>query len=110
MSMNWLCKFFMEGGASACRNGEKVCRLSARACVWVGCLSLCYNQRGARKDQQGGRAKDTARESKERLRRLFLALCVRLPPPPGSERAKKRKRERERERDHMCTCCFCVRV
>ncbi len=24
MSLNWLCKFFMEGGASACRNGVNV--------------------------------------------------------------------------------------
>ena len=29
MSLNWLCKFFMEGGATACRNGANVSLLIA---------------------------------------------------------------------------------
>ena len=31
MSLNWLCKFFMEGGSAACRNGANVSPLRAIA-------------------------------------------------------------------------------
>jgi len=110
MSMNWLCKFFMEGGASACRNGEKVCHLSARACVWVGCLSLCYKpdtiREGQEKINRAGEQKTQRESQRKDCVNFFLLSVFFFPPFPG---VRERKREREGERD-ICTCCFGVRV
>jgi len=78
----------------------KRCVISAHvlACGWVVCVCVTnQDQRGARKDQQGGRAQTQRESQRKDCVNFFFALCVLLPPPPGSERAKKRKGGRERE-------------